>query len=183
MQCKDCDCCKKGFFSYMPDDYVCIGVKEPFLIDDINMKCTAYSDEYWRHIKNGKTEILLKDALALYDKEEEKMFYEPDDFVDYYWDKYLYGKEYKTMGFDEFYEDYIPHILWNCYKEELHINASRIVEEACEDLHEDAFDSIDYRDLKELQKYLDKWCKEQTCTVTYYPSDKEYVTVEREWFG
>lgn len=43
MKCKDCEACRKGFFSSKPEAYVCIGVKEPFVIDDINVECTEYS--------------------------------------------------------------------------------------------------------------------------------------------
>lgn len=42
MKCKDCDYKMKGFFACEPDKYVCIGVKEPFLIDDIDVECTEY---------------------------------------------------------------------------------------------------------------------------------------------
>lgn len=45
MKCKDCGSCKKGWFSSRPYDYVCIGVKEPFVIDDIYTECTQYEDE------------------------------------------------------------------------------------------------------------------------------------------
>lgn len=46
MKCKDCKACKKGWFSSDPDDYVCIGVKEPFVINDINKECTEYEDKH-----------------------------------------------------------------------------------------------------------------------------------------
>lgn len=42
MKCKDCDYKMKGFFACKPDKYVCIGVKEPFVIDDIDKECTEY---------------------------------------------------------------------------------------------------------------------------------------------
>ena len=42
MICKECDSCRKGFFRSQPDSYVCIGVKTPFVIDDIYSNCTAY---------------------------------------------------------------------------------------------------------------------------------------------
>lgn len=45
MKCKDCKACKKGWFSSDPDEYVCIGVKEPFAINDINAECTEYKDK------------------------------------------------------------------------------------------------------------------------------------------
>jgi hypothetical protein len=42
MKCKDCRSCKKGWFKSEPDQYVCIGVKHPFVISDINKECTEY---------------------------------------------------------------------------------------------------------------------------------------------
>ena len=45
MKCRDCTSCKKGWFSSNPDEYVCIGVKEPFAINDINAECTEYEDK------------------------------------------------------------------------------------------------------------------------------------------
>lgn len=43
MKCKDCESCHKGYFESKPEAYVCIGVKEPFVINDINAECTEYS--------------------------------------------------------------------------------------------------------------------------------------------
>ena len=45
MICKNCKCCKKGWFISKPNDYVCIGVQEPFIIKDISQKCTEYTDK------------------------------------------------------------------------------------------------------------------------------------------
>ena len=42
MKCKDCDYKMKGFFACAPDKYVCIGVKEPFVIGNIDSECTQY---------------------------------------------------------------------------------------------------------------------------------------------
>ncbi len=44
-RCIDCDACRKGWFSSKPDKYVCIGVAEPFIIDDIYDKCKIYNDD------------------------------------------------------------------------------------------------------------------------------------------
>lgn len=42
-RCKTCDYAKRGFFASVPEAYVCIGVKEPFVISDYpNAKCSAY---------------------------------------------------------------------------------------------------------------------------------------------
>lgn len=45
MKCKDCDACQKGFFRSKPEAYVCTGVSEPFVIDDINVECTEYPEK------------------------------------------------------------------------------------------------------------------------------------------
>lgn len=37
MKCKECDACVK-----QGNEYVCIGVKEPFVIDNIEMECSEY---------------------------------------------------------------------------------------------------------------------------------------------
>lgn len=42
MKCKDCYSSVKGFFKCYPEKYVCIGVKEPFVIEDIDVECTEY---------------------------------------------------------------------------------------------------------------------------------------------
>lgn len=43
-RCKDCDCCRLGYFTSKPDKYVCTGVREPFVINDINNLCTEYNE-------------------------------------------------------------------------------------------------------------------------------------------
>ena len=45
MKCKDCDACHKGYFKSKPDDYVCTGVCEPFVIRNINNECTEYKEK------------------------------------------------------------------------------------------------------------------------------------------
>ena len=47
MKCKDCNCCRLGFFTYKPNDYVCTGVPEPFVISDINVECTEYGHKMY----------------------------------------------------------------------------------------------------------------------------------------
>ena len=44
MKCKDCDACQKGYFKSKPNDYVCIGVCEPFVIRNINNE--KYKDDH-----------------------------------------------------------------------------------------------------------------------------------------
>lgn len=44
MRCAECPHCRKGFFESKPEAWVCTGVKNPFVIDDINHECTEYSE-------------------------------------------------------------------------------------------------------------------------------------------
>lgn len=46
LKCKNCNACKKGFFKSQPNKYVCIGTKEPFIINDIERFCTEYPEKY-----------------------------------------------------------------------------------------------------------------------------------------
>lgn len=46
MQCKDCKCAIKGYYKSIPEAYVCIGTKEPFIISNfLEAECTEYKDE------------------------------------------------------------------------------------------------------------------------------------------
>ena len=45
VKCKDCDSCRKGFWTSKPEAYICIAVKEPFEIADINNECTEYPEK------------------------------------------------------------------------------------------------------------------------------------------
>ena len=44
MKCRECSNCKQGWYSYLPNHFVCIGVPEPFIIGDIDVECTEYKD-------------------------------------------------------------------------------------------------------------------------------------------
>jgi hypothetical protein len=60
MKCKDCDSCKCGYF-----EHICIGVKNPFKIKDINADCTEYSEEYWKNYKPSKNKQ-TKDSIEYF---------------------------------------------------------------------------------------------------------------------
>lgn len=78
MKCKDCNACQKGFFESQPDKYVCVGVKEPFIINDIESFCTEYSNhnnkklwswnetdsDTWTHGTFDTKEEAIQDALS-----------------------------------------------------------------------------------------------------------------------
>lgn len=90
MKCKDCSACMKGFFKSKPDKYVCTGVKDPFIIDNIDSYCTEYpeknkpiywswnevDDDVWRNGTFNSKEEALKDAI--YSIDEIKGYLETD---------------------------------------------------------------------------------------------------------
>ena len=134
----------------------------------------------YQEVINKAKEIELKDASEyIYDEESEQYFSDEISFVDYWWELYKEESHY-CSNFDEYFEKYVPKVLWNCEEIKISMDADSIIENACEELHEDARDNIS--DEKELQEFLDKWCKKQTGTTTYYPCYKEYVRVKKEWF-
>lgn len=71
MKCIECDCCKL----VLPDKYICIGVKEPFMIEDVNAVCTEYA-HYMEIEKEGilafnfTNQPLYVDDVVVYLKNE-----------------------------------------------------------------------------------------------------------------
>lgn len=119
-------------------------------------------EKYQETIKKAR-EVDEKDIqnTYLYDNETDRYFDSVDDYLDYCECEEITPSE----------------ILWVCGKEEISIDADRVIESACEDLHEDASENCD---CISLQKALDKWCKEQTGTTSFYPCYQEYVRVNNQ---
>lgn len=95
-----------------------------------------------------------------------------------------FGEYYDTV--DDFFDDYCynysdediynrPERLWVTSVEKIFIDAANVIEDACTNLHEDAYEQCDEKSLQEL---LDDWCKKQTGTTTYYPCYKQYVVID-----
>lgn len=123
---------------------------------------------------NKATETNIENVSTyLYDHGSDRYFADVDDFVSWYQNEYIN---------DEEMFDHLPKVLWVCTETQISINAGCVVEDACEELHEDALDNISSDDIRELQSVIDKWCKKQTGTLTYYPEYKEYVKVSNGWF-
>lgn len=149
--------------------------------DYLKKEREEYKIKYHDTITKAK-EINIKDiTYYMYDERSEKYFSDEDEFVEYYWENYLDGSG-GCNHFDEYFEYEVPKVLWNCEEVKMTMDADSIIDDACEELHEDARDNISYEDEKELQKFLNDWCAKQTGTTTYYPCYKEYVRVQKEWF-
>lgn len=107
MKCKDCSAAVKGFFNCYPDKHVCIGVKEPFVINDISVECTEYPEHMQPRsvtAKIDKTETLAEpyvDNEGIYvpsdiDPRFHKLVISRELFVE------AYNKWIKNDGFDPF---------------------------------------------------------------------------------
>lgn len=113
----------------------------------------------------------VANAVSVDEKDVDTMLY-CEEFDEYY----------ETV--DDFFDDYAcnheedddrPVRLWVTSVEKISVDATNVIENACSDLHEDAYERCDEGS---LQKLLDDWCKEQIGTTTYYPCYKQYVEID-----
>ena len=108
MKCKDCEVAVKGFFACNPDKYVCIGVKEPFVIEDTNVECTEYPEKRWG-VKCAKIEepkpakaYVGDDGIYIpsrYDQRYHELLISKDLFVEAY-NKWINVKPNTFVGQD-----------------------------------------------------------------------------------
>ena len=180
------------YLTFCPNCYfgkikTCKYCGKPFQRNSNRCDCNEYKEQeaeekrikYQETIEKAK-EIELKDTSEyIYDEESEQYFSDEFSFADHWWDLYQEG-DHNCSNFDEYFEKYIPKVLWNCEVVKISMDVDNIIESACDELHEDARNNIS--DEKELQEFLDKWCEKQTGATTYYPCYKEYVKVQKEWF-
>lgn len=136
--------------------------------------------KYQKKIDKAKKVDWCSASYYVYDEQSDKYFLDEDEFTEYYWDLYQEGIHF-CKSFDEYFNNEVPKVLWCCKEEKIKLDAGDIVEYACEDLHEDAYQRVD--GMNELQKFLDEWCSKQSGTITYYPDYKEYVEVTRGLFN
>lgn len=128
----------------------------------------AYEEE-----KIKKMDEKVANAIAVDEKDVDTMLY-CEEFDKYYETVSDFFDDYAcNYNDEEVYER--PERLWVTSVEEISIDASDIIEDACSDLHKDAYEQCDE---SSLQKLLDGWCKEQTGTTTYYPYYQQYVKLD-----
>lgn len=104
------------------------------------------------------TEEILKSSEYFYSDRfgyNEGYFNDWDEFFDYWFDNY-----------EE--DDEKPEFVWTTVPLNMSMDAGSIVENATEDLYEDAYSDISDSKINELQDYLDEWCKNCGVGTTYY---------------
>ena len=94
MKCIECNACRKGYFESRSNAYVCIGVKEPFVIDDINCECTEYPGKKTGYTKHKYLREIFPDSVPFpYDEEDYHGFDARDTFnMDYTLIMWLYER-------------------------------------------------------------------------------------------
>lgn len=79
-------------------------------------------------------------------------------------------------------EDYdvpVPAYCWPCTSRPLRLDPDSLLEQAVDDMHEDAADQI--VDADELEAFVEAWNAKQTC-VSWYPDMSRVVVLDRERF-
>lgn len=97
-------------------------------------------------------EVDIKDIdseMWFYDEQTDDYFSDIDSFVDAY-------KDFDEYESDEEMMNNLPEVLWLTDSIDISMDADWIVENACEELHEDASENISGEDKKELQDILDE---------------------------
>lgn len=93
------------------------------------------------------------------------------------------------FDWDEFFEDWFenhepddvkPVYVWITEPVEMSVDVQNIIENATDDLYEDASEDITSEARKELQDFVDGWCKRCGVGTTYYESHKYKVRIPWE---
>lgn len=115
----------------------------------------------------------VANAVAVDEKDVDTMLY-CEELDEYYTTVDDFFEDYAVNYMDE--ELYIrPERLWVCSVEKIHIDADSVVDNVCQELHEDAYEQCD---IGSLQDILDDWCKDQAGATTYFPCYKQYVEID-----
>lgn len=76
MTCRECDCSKRGYFASKPDAWVCLGVQEPFVIENMDRECTEYQHKRQQKVYK-KNPVTLNYGLVMRFRDGTDLYYEP----------------------------------------------------------------------------------------------------------
>lgn len=91
MKCKYCSCAIQGYFNHLKEEYVCTGVKEPFVISDYeNAECTEYKSWYTKTDLSSIIRISESDNFIV-DYDKSRGMYRVSVFDDgHFWDEFWF---------------------------------------------------------------------------------------------
>lgn len=120
------------------------------------------NDAEQKRIANAKViewnDPIAKQFTVMYSDDfcdNEGYFFDWDEFFDDWRDNHEYLNDERSL------------YVWSTSETKLSLDADSIIENACDDLWEEAEEQIDDQERKELQDLLDKWAAKQTGTTTY----------------
>ena len=64
--CVNCKCCVKGYFPSKPNEYVCTGVREPFIIGNVFKECTERKHKKKKMTNFEKIKAMSVEDMALF---------------------------------------------------------------------------------------------------------------------
>ena len=101
-----------------------------------------------------------------------------------YSDSYDYNEGYfsEIEELEEYCEDNdikMPDYVWCTSSHQLNIDIDSMVENECEDLHEDAYEWIAQKDIEELRTFVNGWCEKQTGTRTFYVDYSAVIVLDK----
>lgn len=150
--------------------------------------------EFLRHDCEQQRAIDRKSAA---EKERKEMDaakeYPPEALGDFgmcYYESYPHDNGY-FMDWDSFFDWWgsecegecdRPKYVWGTEKTEMSMDADSIIEDAVQDLYEDAEDSISGEKRKKLQSLLNEWCAGCGVGTTYMESHKSKVRIPWEMY-
>jgi hypothetical protein len=114
---------------------------------------------------------------------EKVIILEPNDervkeMVMLYYESYPWNDGYFSNNWSDFFDWWFrdvegdpdeerPEYVQGTHRIQIHIDAAKITEWACEDLDEDDPYNIPQSEIAKLQEFLDDWCRRQGKTNTY----------------
>lgn len=156
MKCIECSACKKGWFKSQPDEYVCTGVKEPFVIHDVNAECTEYLEKRTGYVKHKYLRELFPEGELPFPYGE-KDYAEFDERDTFNMDGTLAAWLYERL---RYFQDEASKIVdFDFHK--FDINGDELTQRQCIDRMVEncktilLYDEIIFDDYKEDQKYIE----------------------------
>ncbi len=111
------------------------------------------------------------------------------DKVECFYSESYGGNDGYFFDWEEFFEYWFenstpdsvrPEYVWITEPVRMSIDAQNIIEQATDDLYEDASQDVSDKERKELQDFLDDWCRRCGVGTTYFESHKYKVRIPWE---
>ena len=146
--------------------------------------CNCKESQRTKHLEEARKKQEAMDNAPVIPKEEL-------DKVECFYSESYGSNDGYFFDWDEFFECWFenstpdsirPEYVWTTEPVRMSIDAQNIIEQATDDLYEDASQDVSDKERKELQDFLDGWCKRCGVGTTYYESHKYKVRIPWELY-